>query len=306
VTAQIDQSSIEFRGLRAVVAVEEEGSFRAAARALGYTQSAISHQISLLELALGTPLFTRPGGRGMVALTPAGVVVYRRARHMLGELATLAADLTAMEQGEIPVVRIGTSQSITGELLPPALRALRDLRPDVEISLHEMNADALVFDQLASGELDIAFVVNPTPDDRIVAIPLMEAPWVILTRRDSDLAAAEEPSFDLLNDRELIGWNRRWRSQQALERAWSARGISPRVIFRTDDNLVLQRLVAAGYGDACIDRLSAVGAVEQSLTWLEPKEILTPRMIALCRARHREPSQAALILLDALQRQPSV
>jgi LysR family transcriptional regulator, carnitine catabolism transcriptional activator len=299
----VDHTSIELRGLRAVVAVEEEGSFRAAARALGYTQSAVSHQISLLEQALGTELFVRPGGSGTVGLTPAGTIVYRRARHTLGEMATLVADLAALENGEVPLVRIGTSQTITSELLPAALRALRDLRPDVEVSLHEMIADAPVYDQLAAGELDLAFVFNPKPDSRVISISLMDSPWVILTRHDSDLAAVDSPSFDLLNDRELIGWNLRWRSQQELERAWSARGIHPRVIFRTDDSLALQRLVAAGYGDACVDRLAAVGAVEPSLTWLEPKEILTPRTLAVCRSRQREPSHPTLILIDSLQSQ---
>jgi hypothetical protein len=30
------------------------------------------------------------------------------------------------------------------------------------------------------------------------SIPLLDDPWVILTRRDSELAAAEVPTFDLL------------------------------------------------------------------------------------------------------------
>ena len=50
----------------------------------------------------------------------------------------------------------------------------------------------------------------------------------------------------------------------------------PMSIFRTDDNLALQRLVAAGYCHAFLDRLGASGAVEPSLTWLEPEETLIP------------------------------
>ncbi|MGZ4295170.1 MAG: LysR substrate-binding domain-containing protein, partial [Solirubrobacteraceae bacterium] len=78
---------------------------------------------------------------------------------------------------------------------------------------------------------------------------------------------------------------------------------SPRVVYRTDDNLALQRLVAAGYGHACLDRLGASGAVEPSLTWLEPKETLVPRTIALCHPRHRDPSAAAVILMDSVRAQ---
>jgi DNA-binding transcriptional LysR family regulator len=74
-------------------------------------------------------------------------------------------------------------------------------------------------------------------------------------------------------------------------------------VYRTDDNLALQRLVAAGYGHACLDRLGAAGAVEPSLTWLEPKEILVPRTIALCYPRHRDASAEALTLMEAVRTQ---
>jgi DNA-binding transcriptional LysR family regulator len=66
------KNGLGLRELRAVLAVAELGSFRRAAAELGYTQSALSHQVSALETALGLPLFHRPGGRARVRLTPAG------------------------------------------------------------------------------------------------------------------------------------------------------------------------------------------------------------------------------------------
>jgi DNA-binding transcriptional LysR family regulator len=60
------KSGLGLRELQAVLAVAELGSFRRAATALGYTQSALSHQVSALEGALGQSLFERPGGRAPV------------------------------------------------------------------------------------------------------------------------------------------------------------------------------------------------------------------------------------------------
>jgi DNA-binding transcriptional LysR family regulator len=301
--AETDQSSIDLRNLRALVAVADEGSFRGAARSLGYTQSAISHQIALLERGLHAPMFIRPGGRAAITLTAAGDAVYRRARRVLGEVETLSADVAAIQSGERQTLRIGVFQTATTELLPGALRTLREQRPDVEVVLSEIDDNARTFDQLAAGRLELAFLVNPEPDDRIRSIPLLEDPWVILTRRDSELAAADVPTFDLLDGVDVVAWNRRWRTQVELEKAWRRRAISPRVVYRTDDNLALQRLVAAGYGHACLDRLGAAGAVEPSLTWLEPKEILVPRTIALCHPRHRDASASALTLMEAVRAQ---
>ena len=165
---------------------------------------------------------------------------------MLGEVETLGADVAALQRGESQTLRIGVFQTATTELLPGALRTLREQRPDVEVRLMEIQDSTRAFDRLANGELDLAFQVNPIPDDRIQSIPLLDDPWVILTRRDSELAAAAEPTFDLLDGVDLVAWNRRWRTQQKLEQAWRRRGIRPRIVFRTDDNLALQRLVAAG------------------------------------------------------------
>jgi DNA-binding transcriptional LysR family regulator len=299
----IDHVSVDLKALRALVAVADQGSFRSAAKALGYTQSAISHQVGMLERALEAPLFTRPGGRAAVTLTPAGDVAYLRARRVLGEVESLGADVAAIQSGERHTLRIGVFQTATTELMPGALRSLREQRPDVEVTLSEIRDSAVTMDRVASGQLDLAFMVNPEPDERITSIPLLDDPWVILTRRDSDLAAAENPSFDLLDGVDVVAWNRRWRTQQELEQAWRRRGISPRVVYRTDDNLALQRLVAAGYGHACLDRLGASGAVEPSLTWLEPKEILIPRQIALCHPSRRDPSSAAVTLMDGVRAQ---
>jgi DNA-binding transcriptional LysR family regulator len=299
----LNQNSIELRALRALVAVADAGSFRGAAKLLGYTQSAVSHQIGALERALAAPVFTRPGGRGAVALTAAGEAAYRRARRILGEVDTLSADVAAIERGERPTLRIGVFQTATTELLPGLLRTLRETRPDVEVVLAEVQTTAEAFGRLAAGRLDLAFTVNPEPDERIQSIPLTEDRWVILTQRDSELASAPNPSFDLLDGADVVAWRRHWRTQQLIEQAWRKRGISPRVVYRTDDNLALQRLVAAGYGHACLDLLSASGAVDPSLTWVAPEEILIPRTIALSLPRRADPSGPALVLADAVRRQ---
>src|SRR5260370_19574783 len=94
------KKGLGLRELRAVLAVAELGSFRRAAAELGYTQSALSHQVSALEAALGWPLFHRPGGRAQVRLTPAGEAVCRRARRALSEVEAVAADADEGQRGE--------------------------------------------------------------------------------------------------------------------------------------------------------------------------------------------------------------
>jgi DNA-binding transcriptional LysR family regulator len=297
------ETQVELRGLRALVTVADSGSFRAAAAQLGYTQSAISHQVAELERALGASLFTRPGGRGHVSLTEAGEAAYRHARRTFTELHALDASVRATRGGERTVVRVALFQTAAAELLPAALRLLREEWPGIEVVLTETDDDPRLVDWLAQGRLDLALTINQQPDDRIELIRLFEDPWVVLTRRDSDLAAVERPSFDLLDGADVVAWTSRWEIQGELEAAWRRRGINPHVVYRTDDNLALQRLVAAGLGHACVGRLAAQRAIDPSLTWMAPPDILTPRTVALCHPRRRDLAEAAQALSAALRSQ---
>ena len=64
ITKQHRLASVEIRHLAALEAVVETGSFHRAGIELGYSQSAISQQIAVLERAAGLQLLERPGGRG--------------------------------------------------------------------------------------------------------------------------------------------------------------------------------------------------------------------------------------------------
>jgi DNA-binding transcriptional LysR family regulator len=300
------KNGLGLREFRAVLAVAELGSFRRAAAELGYTQSALSHQISALEAALGVPVFHRPGGRALVRLTPAGEAVCRRVRRVLSEAEAVAADAIEAERDESVRLRVGVSQVTAAEIMPPALRAFRGEYPGVEVVLSETDDSAGCRDALRRGDLDLAFSRNPEPDEFVEAIPLLKDPWVILTRRNSVIAELKRPGFEVLEGLDVVAWTHRWRGQLELEDAWQRQGITPKIVYRTDDNLALQRLVAAGLGHACIGRLAARRAVDPSLTWLSLREPLSPREIVLCYPRRRQMTASALSLIRAIRAQVTI
>jgi DNA-binding transcriptional LysR family regulator len=297
------KSGLGLRELQAVIAVAELGSFRGAATALGYTQSALSHQVSALEAALGQSLFERPGGRAPVRLTPAGEAVCRRARRALSEVEAVAADAEQAARGEIVRVRVGVTQTAAAEIMPAALRSFRDDHPGVEVVLVAADDTDSSRAAMLRGELDLAFSYNLETDEYVEAVAVLDDGWVILTRRDSAIASLERPGFGVLDQLDLVAWTRRWRPQAELEDAWARRGIAPKIVYRTDDNLALQRLVAAGLGHACIGRIAASRAIDPSLTWLEPHEPAAPRTIAVCYPRHRPLTATARSLITAIRDQ---
>src|SRR5260370_17888448 len=172
------KNGLGLRELRAVLAVAELGSFRRAPAELGYTQWALSHQVSALEAALGWPLFHRPGGAARVRGTAAGEAVCRGGRRVLSEVEAVAADAEEAERGESVRLRVGVSQTVAAEIMPSALQAFRGEYPGVEVVLSETDETAEADnpagwrDALRRGDLDLAFSHNPQPHELLQPVPV--------------------------------------------------------------------------------------------------------------------------------------
>src|SRR6266487_3347155 len=121
---------VELRHLLALEAVAREGSFGRAAKSLGYTQSAISQQIAMLERIVGQRLIDRPGGPRPVSLTEAGELLLRHADAIAARLQAAQADLAALDAGDAGPLRIGTYQSVGAKILPAVLREFREQWPN--------------------------------------------------------------------------------------------------------------------------------------------------------------------------------
>jgi DNA-binding transcriptional LysR family regulator len=87
---------VDFRLLIALERVGSTGSFSRAATQLGYTQSAVSGQISALERAVGARLVDRVRGARSVRLTAEGAVLHRHAIDITSRLWTAHAELEAL------------------------------------------------------------------------------------------------------------------------------------------------------------------------------------------------------------------
>src|ERR1700744_4813800 len=84
---------LDVRRLRVLREVARHGSLSAAAAALGYTQPAVSRQISVLESEVGMELLRRlPQG---VALTDAGRLLVERTDEVLLSLTRTEEELRA-------------------------------------------------------------------------------------------------------------------------------------------------------------------------------------------------------------------
>src|SRR3954447_5196167 len=101
-------AGVEHRHLASLSAIARTGSFRGAAIALGYSQSALSQHISQLERLVGVRVANRRRGSCEVSLTPAGEAVLRRAQPILAVHRAIQADMAALAQDH-PRLRLGVA-----------------------------------------------------------------------------------------------------------------------------------------------------------------------------------------------------
>jgi DNA-binding transcriptional LysR family regulator len=288
---------IELRHLAALQALATEGTFGRAAQLLGYTQSAISQQIATLERVVGMRLVERPGGPRPVTLTEAGRLLLRHADSIMSRLQAAHADMTALGNGESGALRVGTFQSVGAKVLPRILSRFREEWPDVDVQLRESAHDEELTAWVEKGELDMTFVQMPAEGEAIEEIELLRDPYVLLVSPGSPLASRDRtPTLKDLVAERLIGY-RVCRATQAIEAQLRTSGREPEFVFRSDDNGIVQGMVAAGVGVAIVPRLT-VDESDARVHVIELGARLQPRLIGIAHHADRYHSPAALAFVE--------
>jgi DNA-binding transcriptional LysR family regulator len=285
---------IEFRHLAALEAIVETGSFAAAARRLGYTQSAISQQIAVLERATELQLLERPGGRRPVTATEAGERLLRHGTRATAAMRAAEADLHALAEGDAGTLRVATFQSVGVRVIPPVMRLYVARRPAIEVKLVETN-HALLIELLMRGELDLAFVADPL-ETAIERIDVLTDPYVLLAPAGSELAQTGSVSIREIARLPLIAYRL---SSEGGEAHLLRKGIEPRIVFRSDDSGIVQGLVGAGVGYALVPRLT-VDRSDPEIATLDVRGI-PPREIGLAWHADRKLSPAAKAFVEVVE-----
>jgi DNA-binding transcriptional LysR family regulator len=287
-----DWLGVELRHLAALDAVETEGAFGRAAVKLGYTQSAVSQQIATLERIVGEKLIERPGGPRPVALTEAGRLLLRHARAIVARLQAAQADLSALSAGEAGSLHVGIFQSVGAKILPEVMRRFKRAWPEVEVELRESHSDRELADLVERGALDVSFVQLPLDNPWLETLLVLRDDYVLVTAADSLFGADRRtPTLREIAAQPLIGF----RSCRATELVFDqirATGVEPNVVFRSDENGVVQGLAGAGIGIAVLPRLAVNGA-DEAIRIIDLSPRIAAREVAIARHKDRYHSQAA-------------
>ena len=229
---------------RSFLAVLQEGSLSAAARALGLAQPTLGRHVEALEAALGLALFTR--SQLGYAPTEAALALQPAAQ----ALATAAAALrrVASAQGgdgrQVKgTVRISASEIMGVEVLPPILAGLREQHPALVVELSLSNR----LEDLLQREADIAVRMQRPQQDVLVARRIGAIALGLHAREDYLARHGTPRTVEELAGHSLVGFDRETAFIRNLRREL---GNVKREYFalRSDSDLAQLAAIRAGFG----------------------------------------------------------
>jgi DNA-binding transcriptional LysR family regulator len=264
--------------LEAVVAVARHGGFRAAARGLDMSSSALSHAVAALEGRLGVRLFNRT--TRSVALSPEG-------EQFVTEVApALAAIRTAMERIDehraepVGVLRLNLTLGAARMILAPLVFEYMRRYPQVAV---DMVTEAAMVDIVGQG-FDAGVRLQEFVPPDMIAVPITGAIRSIVVGSPAYFAGVKRPKTPVeLTEHRCIrrrtgsGTIYRWE----FEKRGEAIAVDVPGRLTLDEEELMLRAALAGEGLAYLSNIASADSIEAGLL-LPVLEDWSPAYPGLC------------------------
>ncbi len=239
---------------KALAQVVRDGSFSAAARTMGVSQSAVTQHIAKLEAIVGVRLLVRD--RDGIHLTTTGQEFF--------ELADRYATFDALAEEKLR----GYTELTKGHLRfianapQPALELIARYAkayPDVGIDFSLVDWTTAM-EMLRTHQTDIAIVTDPTPRKDWHRVKIASARYVLYMLKDHELAALSEISLkDIMSDTLLLPEVGSL-TQRVVTSALQKHKLTPKRIVKTTTFPVMKEAILEGLGVGIFLEDSAVKA----------------------------------------------
>jgi len=286
----ISLADLDSRLLRYILTVVREGSIRGAAERLNVAASAVSRQISDLELRLGLPLLERlPRG---VAPTEAGVVVAEHARQQIEDGERLLDTLKQLHGLRRGAVRISCGEGFVGDLLENGILPFSDAYPRIRLQLL-LGVTPDILDAVAESGADVGLAYNPPSHAGVRSAAIARQPLCVLAAPGHPRAACGTVALPSLAAEPLALLTAHHGIRQLIGRAAAEHGIHLVPHLESGSIDVLRRYAMSGRGVTLLPAFAAA------------TEIAGGRLVAIPLLEPLLAEASAHLLVRAQRRLPS-
>lgn len=253
---------ISIEQLKAFVAVAELKSFSLAAKQLFRTQSAVSVQVSNLEILLDCQLFAR--ANKTITLTDAGEVFLSYADKVflnLNHAAQAVADLKTKVSGRLV---ISTSDTTACYRMPILIQRYRRTYPEVEIIIK--NATSLdTVEIIKSGGADLGVATLRNLPQGLDSRPLYQRGDCLICHPEHKLAKRRSVLLKDLEAYPMVLLDKNCASRRILDAACEQSKVNLEVSMELSSIEVVKSLVKINSGISIVPKVSVQNDVKQGL-----------------------------------------
>ncbi len=269
----------------AFLRVAESGSFKQAARDLGYTQAGMSYLINALEHELGVSLFVREYGG--VHLTADGMDLLPWIQNVSNAERQLEAHVSELKNLESGVIRVASFTSTAIQWFPGITKDFLALHPNIDMQLICLDDEDELEATVWRGDADCGFFVYPIRHE-LEAIPLRHDPLLVVLPPNHPLANRKRFPRRALSEEPYI--RLRSGTVSEMEALFRNNEAEPNVRFTIDSDYAVMSMVNAGLGFSVLPDLILRNTPFPLVTM--PAEVDTSREIAIA-LRSPETASAA-------------
>lgn len=228
--------------LLAFASVMQEGSFSAAAKRMGVTQSALSQHINKLEREVGARLVVR-GTQGL-ELTHAGAELFElaeRFQSISSEIEERLSGFSNFDTGHLNIIANAPQPALS------SIARYGQAYPNVEISFSLFDWTRTMA-MLSDHSVDIAIVTQPRFLKDCIYKKLCDTEYVLYVRRDHPLADKALVTLGELASETLILPEKGSLTQKIVAKAFEEHGAAPRRKMITTTFPVMKEAILHGIG----------------------------------------------------------
>ena len=234
------------------------------AKSLHTSQPGVSKAIIELEEELGIEIFSRHGKR-LKRVTEPGQHVLRSIEVILrevGNLKRIGEQFSAEDSGTLS---IATTHTQARYVLPVPVAKLRETYPNVNISLHQ-GAPAQVAQMVMDEVAEIGIATESLADyPELVTLPCYEWEHMLVIPKSHPLAGKVRITLEDLAAEPIITYHPSFTGRTRIDKAFAAKGLTPRIALEAIDSDVIKTYVRLGLGVGIVAEMAVKDGLDDDL-----------------------------------------
>jgi LysR family cys regulon transcriptional activator len=234
------------------------------AKSLHTSQPGVSKAIIELEEELGIEIFSRHGKR-LKRVTEPGQHVLRSIEVILrevGNLKRIGEQFSAEDSGTLS---IATTHTQARYVLPVPVAKLRETYPNVNISLHQ-GAPAQVAQMVIDEVAEIGIATESLSEyPELITLPCYEWEHMLVIPKSHPLAGKVRITLEDLAAEPIITYHPSFTGRTRIDKAFAAKGLTPRIALEAIDSDVIKTYVRLGLGVGIVAEMAVKDGLDDDL-----------------------------------------